>query len=142
MSQPASRILLVDFYPSFRRQSRLLLGKRSALQIVGEASDGIEAVRQAREMKPDIILIDTGLPSLNGIEAARRILKLNPESKIIFVSQKFSLDVVHETFAMGAMGYVLKVRAKYELLAAVDAVTAGRLFLGEGCLEYGPTRQN
>jgi DNA-binding NarL/FixJ family response regulator len=99
-----------------------MLAKRPALQIVGEASDGSEAVRQTKELKPDLILLDIGLPTLNGIAAARQIRHFASESKIIFLSLESSLDVVQEALSFGASGYVLKARAASDLLAAVDVV--------------------
>lgn len=99
------------------------------MQIVGEVSDGLEAVRQAEELKPDLILLDIGLPTLSGLEAARLIRKLAPKSKIIFVTQESSPDVVRAALNVGALGYVLKVRAGTDLLAAVDAVLEGRHFV-------------
>jgi len=99
---------------------------RPGLQIVGEASDGLEAVQKAVELKPDLILMDIGLPSLNGIEAARQIRELIPESKIIFLSQESSPEVVQETMDLGAAGYVVKVRAAIELRATVEAVAFGK----------------
>ena len=102
------------------------------MQIVGEASDGLEAVQKAEELQPDLIVLDIGLPTLNGIEAARRIRKLSPESKILFVSQESSADVVQEALALGALGYVVKAHAGSELLAAVEAVLQGRQFISSG----------
>ena len=121
----AFRVLVVDDYEPFRRFVCLTLGTRPGLQIVGEASDGLEAVHKAEELRPDLIVLDIGLPSLNGIEAARRIRRLSPESKILFVSQESSADMVQEALSLGA-GYVLKARAGSELLAAVDAVLQGK----------------
>jgi DNA-binding NarL/FixJ family response regulator len=99
------------------------------LQIVAEVSDGLEAIQQAEELKPDLILLDIGLPTLNGIEAAREIRKLAPESKIIFVTQESLADVVQEALSMGVLGYVLKAQAGTDLIAAVEAVIEGRQFL-------------
>jgi DNA-binding NarL/FixJ family response regulator len=96
---------VVDDYEPFRRLARSTLRKRPALQIVGEASDGLAAVRQAEELKPDLILLDIGLPGLNGLRAAREIRKLSPDSKIIFVSQESSPDVVQEALSLGAQGW-------------------------------------
>ena len=76
------------------------------MRIISEGSDGLEAVRKAEELQPDLILLDIGLPNLNGIEAARQIRKLSPESKILFLSQESSVDVVEETLSLGARGYV------------------------------------
>jgi DNA-binding NarL/FixJ family response regulator len=92
------------------------------MQIVGEASDGLEAVRRTKELKPDLIILDIGLPTLNGIAAARQIRHFAPNSNIIFLSLESSLDVVQEALSFGASGYVLKARAASDLLAAVEAV--------------------
>ena len=123
------RILLVDDYEPFRRFVRSTLRKRPSLQIIAEVSDGLEAIQQAEELKPDLILLDIGLPTLNGIEAAREIRKLAPESKIIFVTQESLADVVQEALSMGVLGYVLKAQAGTDLIAAVEAVIEGRQFL-------------
>jgi DNA-binding NarL/FixJ family response regulator len=132
------RVLVVDDYEPFRRLVRSTLGKRPALQIVGEAADGVAAVRQAEELKPDLILLDIGLPMLNGMEAARRILKLLPECKILFLSQETSADVVQEALSFGAMGYVSKTRTASDLLAAVEAVLERRRFVSSGLTISGP----
>jgi len=86
-------------------------------------------VQKAEELQPDLIVLDIGLPTLNGMEAARRIRKLAPESKIIFLSQESSADVVHEALSLGALGYVVKAHAGSELLAAVEMVRQGRQFV-------------
>jgi CheY-like chemotaxis protein len=119
-----------------------MLRKQPELQIICEASNGSEAVQKAEELQPDLILLDIGLPRLNGIEAARRIRKLSPKSKILFVSQESSADVVQEALSLGALGYVVKTHAGKDLLAAVEAVLQGRLFLGSGLSDrhcMGPT---
>jgi DNA-binding NarL/FixJ family response regulator len=120
-----------DFEP-FRRTVCSTLEQRPDLQIIGEASDGLEAVQKAEELQPDLILLDIGLPNLNGIEAAQRIRKLAPESKIIFVTQEPSADVVQEALRIGALGYVVKTHAGIELLDAVEAVRHGRQYLSNG----------
>jgi DNA-binding NarL/FixJ family response regulator len=126
------RVLVVEDYPPFRRFVCSTLGKTPELQIVGEASDGLEAVLKAEELQPDLIVIDVGLPTLNGIQATRRIRKLSPESKILFLSQESSPDVVLEALSSGALGYVVKAHAGRELLAAADAVGQGRRYLSTG----------
>jgi len=123
---------VVDDYEPFRRLICSTLRKRPELQIVGETADGLEAVQKAEELQPDLVVLDIGLPSLNGIEAARRIRKLSPESKILFISQESSADVVQEALALGALGYVVKAHAGSELLAAVGAVLEGRQFISSG----------
>ena len=124
------RILVVEDFEPFRGFIRSTFEKRPDLQIVCEVSDGLEAVQKAVELKPDLILMDIGLPLLNGIEAARQIRKLVLESKIIFLSQESSAEIVQEAFSLGAWGYVVKTRAGNELLAAVEAVILGKKFVG------------
>ncbi len=131
MSPSTVRVLVVDDYEPFLRFVYSTLGERPGIEIVGEASDGSDAVVKAEELKPDLILLDIGLPTLNGIEAARRIRKVAPESKIIFVSQESSVDVQQEVFDLGAWGYVVKARAGSDLLAAVEAVLLGRYFVSD-----------
>jgi DNA-binding NarL/FixJ family response regulator len=123
------RILVADDYEGWRRQISLLLQARPELQVICEASDGLEAIQRAEELKPDLIVLDIGLPTINGIEAARRIRKLVPESKILFLSQESSADVVQEALNWGALGYVVKAHAGTELLAAVGAVLRGERFV-------------
>ena len=98
--------------------------------VIGVASDGLEAVQKAEELQPDLILLDIGLPSLNGIEVARQIRKLSPKSKILFVSQESSADIVQGALGTGAQGYVLKSDAERELLEGVNAVLRGEQFVG------------
>jgi len=130
------RILLADDYKDWRNQVRSLLQARPELQVICEASDGSEAVQKAEELKPDLILLDIGLPKLNGIEAARRIRQLSPGSKIIFLSQDNSLDVVQEALSTGALAYVHKAHAGSELLPAVRAVFRGERFVSTSIKGY------
>ena len=99
------------------------------MHVICEVSDGLGAVQKAGELKPDLILMDIGLPSLNGIEAARQILEFVPKSKLIFFSQESSADVVQEALSFGTHGYVLKIRAGIDLLTAVETVLSGKKFL-------------
>jgi DNA-binding NarL/FixJ family response regulator len=122
------RVLVVEDFEPFRRFVSSILDERPDLQIVCEVSDGLEAVNQFGKLQPDLVLLDIGLPSMNGIEAARRIRKLSPESKILFVSQESSADLVQEALATGARGYVLKTYTARDLLTAVDAVLRGEQF--------------
>jgi DNA-binding NarL/FixJ family response regulator len=130
------RILVADDYEAWRRQACLLLQARPELQVICEASDGSEAVQKAEELKPDLILLDIGLPKVNGIEAARRIRQLSPSSKIIFLSLCNSLDVVQEALSTGALAYVQKARAGSELLPVVEAVLRGGRFVGSSLTGY------
>jgi len=126
-----TQILVVEDYEPFRRFICSTLTEKSELEIVGEVSDGLKAVQRAKELQPDLILLDIGLPSLNGIEVARRIRKLLPDSKILFLSQESSVDVVQEALGTGAQGYVVKSDAGSELLEGVDAVLRGEPFVGK-----------
>src|SRR5712691_1670946 len=126
------KVLIVDDYEDWRRTVRQLLYERPELQVISEVSDGVEAVQKAGELKPDLIVLDIGLPKLNGIEAARRIRQLSPNSKILFLSQNNDLEVVQAALGTGALGYVYKMNAQKELLSAVDAVLLGKQFVGSG----------
>ena len=130
------RILLADDYEDWRRQVRLLFQARPGWQVIAEASDGAEAIQKAEELKPDLIVLDIGLPKLNGIEAARRIRQLSLSSQIVFLSLNSDLDIVRAALSTGALGYVLKTDARGELLRAVDAVLRGRQFVSSSLKGY------
>src|SRR5215467_7968108 len=123
------RILVVDDHERWRHFFSTTLQKRPELQVVGEVSDGLEAIGKASELKPDLILLDIGLPTLNGIEAARRIREISPASKILFVSENRSFDIVEKALSTGGSGYVVKSDAATELLLAVKAVLRGKQFV-------------
>jgi len=123
------RVLVVEDFEPFRRFILATLASMPDLQVIGEVSDGLEAVQKSAELQPDLVLLDIGLPSLNGIEAARQIRKLDPEPKIIFLSQESSSDVVQEALSLGAQGYVVKAMAASKLLTAVEAVLRGETFV-------------
>jgi DNA-binding NarL/FixJ family response regulator len=129
MGAPSIRVLVIEDYKPWLRFISSELQKLSNLQSVGEVSDGQEAVRQAQELKPDLILLDIGLPTINGIEAARRIREVSPASKILFVSENRSPEIVEEALNTGAGGYVLKSDAASELLPAIKAVLQGKRFI-------------
>ena len=111
-----------------------ILEARPELQVIGEAADGFEAVQKAEELQPDLILLDFGLPTLNGIEAAHRISRLVPAAKILFVSQENDTDVVAAALSNGAKGYLRKQNANSELLSAIEAVLQGDRFVSEGLI--------
>jgi DNA-binding NarL/FixJ family response regulator len=113
---------VAEDHKDWRNLVRLLLQVRPEWQIIFEASDGSEAVQKAKELTPDLVLLDIGLPKLNGIEAARQIRQLSPNSKIVFLSQENSIDVVQKALSTGAQGYVYKASAQSELLPTIEAV--------------------
>jgi DNA-binding NarL/FixJ family response regulator len=123
------RILIADDFEDWRRQLRLLFQARPQWQVIAEAADGPEAIQKARELKPDLIVLDIGLPKLNGIEAARRIRRLSPRSRILFLSLHNSPDMVQAALSTGALGYVHKTDANSVLLPAVEAVLRGKQFV-------------
>lgn len=123
------RILIVDDFEGYRRFVCSTLQQNLECELL-EASDGLAALERARQEKPDLIVLDIGLPGLNGIELGRRIRKISPNSRILYVSQEASVEVVQEALQLGALGYIVKADAVDELLIAVDAVLHGRKFIG------------
>lgn len=123
--------MVEDFEP-YRGFVKSLLLKSANLRLIGEAVDGIEAVDKAEELKPDLVLMDIGLPRRNGIEAARLILEATRRPKIIFLTQETSFELVQEALALGASGYVFKSQAKNELLGAIEAVLQNKRFVSGG----------
>jgi len=107
-----------------------------------EASDGTEALEKAEKLQPDLVVLDIGLPKLNGIEVAKRLRQLAPQAIILFLSQEPSSDVVREALRMGALGYVHKARAGSELLPAIEAVLGGNRYVSRGLdgIEFGVGR--
>jgi DNA-binding NarL/FixJ family response regulator len=109
-------------------------------QVICEASDGLEAVQKSKDLRPDVILLDIGLPTLNGIEAARRIHEIAPSSKILFLSENRCPEVVREALCIGAQGYVLKCDAGHDLLAAVQAVIGDKQFVSSRFASCNPAQ--
>jgi DNA-binding NarL/FixJ family response regulator len=133
---PTVRVLVVDDYEPWRRFVASEFEKLPELEIVGEASDGLEAVQQAGELHPDMILLDIGLPTLNGLEAANRIRQVAPDAKIIFLTQNSDRDVVRAALSTGARGYVLKTNAGGELYPAMVGVLDSDNFVSSG-IQWG-----
>jgi DNA-binding NarL/FixJ family response regulator len=105
-------------------------------QVVGEASDAMEGLRKAGELQPDVILLDVGLPRLNGIDAAKPILSVAPHSKIVFVSVELCPELVQGALRTGAHGYVVKSDAAADLLTAMHTVLNGQRFVGARFANY------
>jgi DNA-binding NarL/FixJ family response regulator len=123
------RILIADDFQEWRRQVRSLFRARPEWQVIAEAKDGPEAIQKTEELKPDLIVLDIGLPKLNGIEAARQMRQLSPRSKIVFLSQNNDLDVVRAALGTGAQGYVNKTDFRSDFLLAVDAILRDKQFV-------------
>jgi len=132
LATPFIRVLVVDDFEPWRQEMCSMLQTQPEFNVVAEVGDGLEAVKKAHELKPDLILLDIGLPTLDGIEAAARICQVAPGTKIIFVSQNNDKDVVRRALSNGAQGYVLKTDAGSELLAAVAGVLGGDNFVSSG----------
>jgi len=125
------KILIVDDFEKFRLYLSSTLEQNRRFEIVGQASDGVEAVQKAAELKPDLVLLDVGLPKWNGVQAARQMRKVAPLAKILFISQEFSFDVVKAALrsGAGALGYIQKLNVARELLPGIEAVLAERYFV-------------
>lgn len=124
----AFRIFIADDHEVVRKGLISLLEAQTDWEVCGEAADGREAVEKAQELKPDIIILDIGMPSLNGLEATRQILKLNPDAKILVLTLHDSDSVVREVLNAGARGFLLKSDAARDLVAAAEALRRDKTY--------------
>jgi DNA-binding NarL/FixJ family response regulator len=122
------RILLVDDHPVVRQGLRTLLEEREEWEVVGEASDGIEALEKVDTLQADVVVLDVTMPRMNGIEACRLIQQKSPRREVLFVTQHDSPQMMREALAAGARGYVVKSNLARDLVEAVDAVSQHREF--------------
>jgi DNA-binding NarL/FixJ family response regulator len=125
----AISVLIVDDFDPWRRFVADLLTEAGGVYTTSFASDGVEAVRKAAELRPHIILMDVALPTLSGFEAAGQIREFVPESKIVFVTSLSDPEIARTAFRAGGRGYVLKADAGEQLLKGMEAVLLGRYFL-------------
>jgi DNA-binding NarL/FixJ family response regulator len=123
------RVLVVDDYEPWHRFVSNTLKKQPEFEVVQYVSDGLVAVEQAAQLQPDLILLDIGLPTLDGIAAATRIREVSPTSKILFVSENRSVEIAEKALRTGSGGYVLKSDAASDLLAGMNAVLEGKGFI-------------
>jgi DNA-binding NarL/FixJ family response regulator len=131
------RILVVDDNAVVRRSICSLLAVDSALDVVCETADGDDAIVKAQELRPDIVLLDIRLQGTSGIEAARQIRRVAPESRIIFLSQFDSLHIAREALQTGAHGYIVKSDAGQDLLRGIRAVRRGKPFVSQRLIDKG-----
>ena len=135
--RPCKQVLVVEDSLAFRGFiARALQKCPISLQIVCEVSDGLEAIQRAQELQPDLVLLDISLPMLNGIEAARAIREQSPRSRILFLSQESSADIVQTALSTGAEGYVHKVAAARELIPALSAIFQGERFVSSSLRQH------
>jgi DNA-binding NarL/FixJ family response regulator len=140
----AVRILLVDDHPVVRQGLRTLLEARPGWEVVGEASDGIEALVKIESVQPDVVVLDITMPQMNGLEACRLIQQKRKGSslEVLFVTQHDSPQMMREALDAGARGYVVKSNAARDLLEAVEAVSQHRTFTALATVPRGTTTQS
>ena len=129
MGETSVRVLVVDDHECWRKFVSAAFQERSKSAVVGEAVDGLQAIELAHWLQPDLIVLDIGLPGLNGLEAARKIRARSPNSKILFMSENRSRDIAHTALSTGAHGYLVKSDAARELLGAVKAIFEGNRYI-------------
>ncbi|HTS37682.1 MAG TPA: response regulator transcription factor [Candidatus Solibacter sp.] len=122
------RILLVDDHPIVRQGLKTILEGHRDWEVIGEASDGAEAVEKAKVLSPDVMVLDVTMPVMNGLEACRVLRRQAPDLEILFVTQHDSPQMMREALDAGARGYVVKSNAARDLLEAVEAVSQHRVF--------------
>jgi DNA-binding NarL/FixJ family response regulator len=122
------RILLADDHEIVRRGLSALLQRHEGWEVCGEATDGREAVEKAKELKPDVVIVDVGMPNLNGLDATRRLLQHDPNFKIIVLTVTDADQVIREALDAGARGFVLKSDAARDLVTAIEALQSKRMF--------------
>lgn len=123
------RVLICDDHAIFRDGLKTVLGQNPGLQVVGEAADGLESVRLARSLEPDLVIMDIAMPEMSGIDATREILAASPGTRVIILSMHSRKTFIMESLKAGARGYVLKDSAGSKLMMAVEAVLRGESFL-------------
>jgi DNA-binding NarL/FixJ family response regulator len=130
------RILIVDDYEPWRTYVRSILADDADLEILGECEDGLDAVKRSEELQPGLVLLDINLPKVNGLEVARQIGAVSPESKVLFLSSCQSIEVMREALKLGA-GFVLKLDAQQDLLPIVQAICKNEPFIRFRLLDDG-----
>jgi DNA-binding NarL/FixJ family response regulator len=134
--QSLVRVLVVDDVELWRTSVRMHLEQEPNLQVISVAANGLDAVRKAEELRPDLILLDISLPGLNGLEVARQICAGAARSTILFLSGESDPDVVRHAFSAGGLGYVLKSDAARDLIPAIESVLLGRRFVSSSLRDF------
>jgi two-component system, NarL family, response regulator NreC len=129
LAVPETRVLLVDDHAMLRSGLKLLLQRQAGTAVIGEASDGLEAIRLADELKPDVILLDLTMPGMGGLEALAILRRVSPQSRILVLTMHEDESYLRQVLKAGAAGYILKRAADAELIAAVQAVTRGEVYV-------------
>jgi DNA-binding NarL/FixJ family response regulator len=129
-----ARVLVVDDFAEWRRVICSILAQDRDFEVIAESSDGLDAVEKSRQLLPNLVLLDIGLPGLNGLEAARRILEVSPETKIVFLSAVKVFDVIREAECVGG-GFVLKTQVRKNLLPVVRAILRNESVIRFGVLD-------
>jgi len=133
-------VLLADDHVLFREGLAVLVGQTTDWHIVGQASDGAEAVQLAEALRPQIAVLDVEMPQMNGLEAARRIRRVSPATRIIALSMYGDVHYRDRMFEAGASAYVLKNEAMDDLVAAIEAVLQGRRYISPAAWSAPPAR--
>jgi DNA-binding NarL/FixJ family response regulator len=128
LTVPALKVLIADDHEIVRQGLRSMLEAQRDCQVVGEARDGRQAVTLTKELNPDIVILDIGMPTLNGLEATRQILKMRPQTKVLILTMHESDSVIREVLDAGARGYILKTDAGRDLVTAVDSLRRNKTF--------------
>jgi DNA-binding NarL/FixJ family response regulator len=139
MSREAVRVLVADDYPALREGLQVLLGSAPGIEVAGQAATGAEAVRLAKELQPDVVMMDLHMPDLSGIEATRRIVQATPHIRVLVLTTLEDDDSVFAAIRAGAYGYLLKGAGRDELVRAVTAVSEGELIMGPGIAQRART---
>jgi DNA-binding NarL/FixJ family response regulator len=147
---PVLKVLIADDHEIVRQGLRSMLEAQRDCQVVGEAGDGRQAVTLTKELNPDVVILDIGMPTLNGLEATRQILKMRPQTKVLILTMHESDSVIREVLDAGARGYILKTDAGRDLVTAVDSLRRNKTFFTsrvsqmilDGFLKGDPRPQN
>ncbi len=140
MTPSTIKILLADDHTIVRQGLKLILSSQKDIEVVGEASNGREVIELAKQLQPDIVLIDVAMPEVNGIEATRRLMEMNSRLRILVLSMHKEAVYVREILKAGARGYLLKDVIDTELLNAIRSVARGDGYVSPGCFQRSAER--